>query len=135
MRLSIAAAASCLMLAQASAQPATRAPADDARRETGATPALDGPDYHRRVGAHLARHRQYPALARKQRQEGHAIVSFRIDGRGRVESVSLAQGSGWDLLDSEALAMVARASPFPAPPSGHSLSFAVPVSFQMRVKR
>jgi protein TonB len=132
MRLSMSAVAVCLMLAPALAQPATRAPADDAGRETGATPAVDRADYHRRVGAHLARHRQYPALARKHRQEGHAIVSFRIDGAGRVESVTLSQRSGWDLLDSEVIAMVTRASPFPAPPSGQSLSFTVPVSFQMK---
>ena len=135
MRLSIAAAALCLMLAQALAQPATRGPADDARRETGATQVLDGADYHRRVGAHLARHRQYPALARKHGQQGDAIVRFRIDGTGRVEAVSLAQGSGWDLLDREAVAMITRASPFPAPPSGQSLSFTVPVRFQMRAER
>jgi hypothetical protein len=35
-------------------------------------------------------------------------------------------------LDQEVEAMVRRASPFPAPPAGHAMTFTVPVSFQLR---
>jgi TonB family protein len=35
-------------------------------------------------------------------------------------------------FDAESLAMVKRASPFPAPPSGQSVNFTVPVNFSLR---
>ena len=75
-------------------------------------------------------------LERYQRQAhtepGRAIVTFRLDGGGRVTSVSLSRSSGVASLDQEAQAAVRRASPFPAPPNGRGTSFTVPVSFSFR---
>jgi periplasmic protein TonB len=48
-----------------------------------------------------------------------------------VTSVRLARGSGIASFDQEVQAMVRRASPFPAPPSGQPKSFMVPVSFRL----
>jgi protein TonB len=83
------------------------------------------------VSAHLRRHQQYPADARSRREQGTATVSFSLDGGGRVISARLAKGSGIASLDQEVQAMVRRASPFPAPPSGRSVSFTVPVTFRL----
>jgi periplasmic protein TonB len=82
------------------------------------------------VGAHLARHKQYPADARSRGDQGTATVAFSLDGSGRVTSVRLARGSGVASLDQEVQAMVRRANPFPAPPSGRSVSFTRAINFR-----
>jgi len=83
------------------------------------------------VSAHLRRHQQYPSDARSRGEQGTATVSFSLDGGGRVTGVRLVRGSGISSIDSEVTAMVRRASPFPAPPSGRGASFTVPVSFRL----
>ena len=84
------------------------------------------------VAAHLARHKQYPSEARSRGDQGSAIVTFGLDAGGSVTSAKLARGSGFESLDRESVAMVHRASPFPAPPSGRAQSFTVPVGFAIR---
>jgi len=83
------------------------------------------------VSAHLRRHQQYPADARSRGEQGTATVSFSLDGGGRVTAARLIRGSGIASIDQEVQAMVRRSSPFPAPPSGRSVSFTVPVSFRL----
>lgn len=83
------------------------------------------------VSAHLRRHQQYPADARSRGEQGTATVSFGLDGGGRVTSARLVRGSGIASIDAEVQAMVRRASPFPPPPSGRGVSFAVPVRFRL----
>jgi protein TonB len=89
-------------------------------------------NYHGLVAAHLSRHKQFPADARARRDEGTAIVTFAIDGRGYVTSVRLTRSSGVAALDQESQAMPRRASPFPPPPNGQPMSFTVPLSFHIR---
>src|SRR5215475_14060967 len=79
------------------------------------------------VRAHLARYQR-----QAHTEQGRAVVTFVLDGGGRVSSVSLARSSGVANLDQEAQASVRRASPFPAPPNGRSASFTVPVNFAFR---
>lgn len=74
---------------------------------------------------HLAAHRRALPLDAGRTQ---AQVAFRVDADGRVSDLRLQQGSGLDALDAEALDLVRRASPLPAPPSGHTESLVVPVS-------
>jgi periplasmic protein TonB len=83
------------------------------------------------VAARLARYKRFPPEARGRRQQGAAIVSFNINGDGRVTSVRLVRGTGFAALDREVEAMVHRASPFPAPPGGTATSFTAPVSFHL----
>jgi periplasmic protein TonB len=83
------------------------------------------------VAARLARYKRFPPEARSRRQQGAAVVSFNINGDGRVASVRLVRRTGFAALDSEVEAMVHRASPFPAPPSGIATSFTAPVSFRL----
>jgi len=68
---------------------------------------------------------------RSRGQQGTATVSFSLDGGGRVTAARLVRGSGIASIDQEVQAMVRRSSPFPAPPSGRSVSFTVPVSFRL----
>ncbi len=90
--------------------------------------------FRSRVMAHLIRHKRYPEAARLQRMQGRALVTFSLDAGGRTTGISLARSSGHGLLDSEALAMVRRASPFPPipPESGQtSASFTAPIVYDM----
>jgi protein TonB len=89
-------------------------------------------NYNGMVAAHLARYKQYPAVARSAGTEGIATVSFSIDSSGRVTSARLARGSGNAAIDQEVVAMARRASPFPAPPDGRGRNFTVPVRFNLR---
>lgn len=86
------------------------------------------------VIAHLARYKRYPDAARIQHMRGRVLVTFSLDAGGRVTGVSLAAPSRHPLLDAEALAMVRRASPFPAipPETGQSsASFTAPIVYDM----
>jgi periplasmic protein TonB len=89
-------------------------------------------NYQGLVAAHLARHKRFPQGVQSKRSQGTAVVAFSLDGRGRVIAVKLARPSGVAALDQEAQAIVRRASPFPAPPSGGTVEFTVPLNFQIR---
>src|SRR5205085_2585289 len=89
-------------------------------------------NYRGLVFAHLARHKQFPADARGRGEQGSATVTFSLDGGGRVTSVSLVRSTGFASLDQEAKAMVRRASPFPAPPDRHAVSFTAPATFRIQ---
>jgi protein TonB len=82
--------------------------------------------------SHLERHKRYPSGPRLRREEGVAQVRFTIDDSGRVLSVQLARRSGNAELDAEVLALVRRASPVPAPPSGVPRTITAPVAFRLR---
>ena len=85
--------------------------------------------------AHLERRKRYPQEARSQRLEGVAMVRFSMDRRGRVLYVDLARSSGHAVLDQEAIGLLRRAQPLPAPPAevaGDPLSLTVPVEFFQR---
>jgi protein TonB len=73
----------------------------------------------------------YPEAARSHGDSGTASVSFTVDGSGRVVSVRLKASSGSSILDQEALATVRRASPWPAPPSGASVTVNVPIRYSL----
>jgi TonB family protein len=89
-------------------------------------------NYRGIVAAQLARHKNFPPDARRNGDHGSAVVSFGIDGDGRVTAVTLVRATGFASLDREAQAMVRRASPFPPPPARHAMRFTVPVSFDIR---
>jgi periplasmic protein TonB len=89
-------------------------------------------NYNGLVGAHLARYKRYPSDARVRGEQGHATVTFKLDGGGAVTSVRLAKGSGFATLDQEAVATVNRASPFPEPPNQRSQEFTIRLDFDIR---
>lgn len=66
-------------------------------------------------------------------QTSTVVVGFRIDRTGKLLSTRLVANSGVPALDNEALAMIARAAPFPAPPAEvDDLAFTLPVVFEPR---
>jgi protein TonB len=66
---------------------------------------------------------------------GRAVVVFVLSRQGQVLSSRLASSSGNPALDREALAIVARANPFPPFPAEKTVaqdSFAWPINFELR---
>lgn len=126
--------------AKRTASPQTSAPTVQAQRvnrvaaptaSTAQVPSASSANWRSSLMAHLNRHKQFPAGG----SQGVAAVAFTIDRSGRVLSARLAQSSGDSVLDREAVALVRRASPVPAPPSGQggsSISISVPIRFDRR---
>lgn len=84
---------------------------------------------------HLNKHKRYPSEARNRRIQGVVTVTFSIDRTGHVTATRILKGSGSHLLDDEALDMLARASPLPAPPEDSSpgaLTLSLPIQFNIR---
>lgn len=82
----------------------------------------------------IARHKQYPRIAQMRGWQGETLVELQIDGNGKVLSSKIHTSSSYEVLDKQALEMVKRASPFPAPPEtlrGLTFSLLVPISFRL----
>ncbi|WP_376987427.1 TonB family protein [Bosea sp. R86505] len=110
--------------AQAQAAPMAAAPNQGAATASAASRA----SWRGTLLAHLNRYKRFPGGA----NPGTVQVSFSIDRSGRVLTARLVRGSGDVLLDEEAVAMIRRASPVPAPPEGlggGTIALAVPVKF------
>lgn len=104
------------------------------RGSTQGRPAAEAAWQSRLLG-HLEGFRRYPTRALRQRHEGVTYLRFSVDRHGRVGAVRLERGSGSDLLDAEALEVVRRAQPVPAPPpeiEGDPVEVVVPVQFRLR---
>ncbi|MBK3731649.1 TonB family protein, partial [Azospirillum brasilense] len=87
------------------------------------------------VLGHLERYKRYPRIAQMRRQQGVPQVAITIDRQGRVVSVRLHKGSGFEALDEETIALVERASPLPAPPpevAQDRMELVVPVQYFLR---
>ncbi|MGC1303895.1 MAG: TonB family protein [Caulobacteraceae bacterium] len=84
--------------------------------------------------ARLERFKRYPALARVGRQAGVAYLHVAMDRQGGVLSARIDRSSGSVVLDDEAMALVRRAAPLPAPPPevvGDPLELTVPIEFSL----
>lgn len=82
--------------------------------------------------AQLEKFKRYPSDAMADHQEGVPTVTFSMDRKGHVLSVTLASSSGHPLLDQEAVALPRRAQPLPVPPDsvqGDPITLTVPVEF------
>jgi protein TonB len=114
--------------AAAAAPPAPAA----ATKATGRGAEVSPARWQSRLMAHLERRKRYPAAARGRREEGVVHVWFTIDAAGNVLSARITRSSGHEALDAEVLALVRRASPVPAPPSGAPRAITAPVEFHVR---
>lgn len=82
--------------------------------------------------AQLEKFKRYPSDAMADHQEGAPTVTFSMDRKGHVLSVTLANSSGHPLLDQAAVALPKRAQPLPIPPDsveGDPITLTVPVEF------
>jgi protein TonB len=89
-------------------------------------------NYRGIIQAQLMRHLHFPPDAKRNGQEGTAIVRFVIEPSGKVTRATLVRGTGVASLDREALALVHRAAPFPPPPSADGFRPTVPINFNIQ---
>ena len=110
------------------------APARPAPALPPAAPAVSLPSasaYGGIVAAQLSRFKRYPDSARAAGAQGHPVVRFSLDASGNVLGAGLAGSSGNADIDREAVAMVRRAAPFPAPPPGAQRRFSIGINFRL----
>ena len=102
----------------AAAPEATASPTSAAPPATPvpAAAATVSPSWQGQLSAWLQAHKAYPEAARERGEQGTTAVRFTVARDGHVLAVGLARGSGSDLLDRAASAMLrdARVPPFPA---------------------
>jgi protein TonB len=128
---------------QDTAAPLTTAPPRvDAPATTSSTPSLGQSAVVARVQAswqrtlvhHLERFKRYPEAARSQRAQGVVVVAFTLDRAGQVTESRVTQSSGSPALDAEALDVLKRASPLPAPPEQLTGPFDLSLPIQFRIR-
>ncbi|MCR5858985.1 energy transducer TonB [Mesorhizobium sp. J428] len=73
--------------------------------------------YGLKVNGHVQRYKRYPDAAARGGMKGAVKVSISIGGSGNLASARVTASSGYPVLDSEALATVRRAAPYPKPPA------------------
>jgi protein TonB len=104
-----------------------------------AAPSLDDIDdargrYGNTLWSAIGKHKQYPRIAQMRGWQGEAVVELLLDGNGKLKSKKIIQSSGFESLDKQALDMVEKAAPFPAPPEalrGSNFSIKVPIPFKL----
>ncbi|MGG7669152.1 energy transducer TonB [Yersinia sp. J1] len=69
------------------------------------------------VLAHIDRYKRYPREGLRYRLEGVSHVRFVVDLKGKVLLAELITSSGARILDREAMTLISRAQPMPAPPA------------------
>jgi protein TonB len=100
-----------------------------------AAPAKVVANWEKLLVTHLNRHKRYPGAAQAKRIQGTADVVFTIDRGGRVTERRVLHSSGSSLLDEEALEVLKRANPLPAPPaqaSGETFELKIPIQFRIK---
>jgi TonB family protein len=86
--------------------------------------------WHKALLARLARYNRYAAQANSA--EGVVSLAFTVDRKGNIVTSRIEKTSGSSVLDAEALALLARAAPLPAPPpeiADADLAFVLPIRF------
>lgn len=86
------------------------------------------PGWNVQLAAWLASHKRYPSAARQRGEEGEVLVSFTVEGDGRVIEVTVAKSSGHADLDAAALGMLQGAS---VPPPGAAAKRTVRIHFRL----
>lgn len=82
----------------------------------------------------IEKHKSYPKIAQMRGWQGKVVVELQLDGNGKLKSKKILKGSGYDILDKQALDMIEKAAPFPAPPEAlrvSSFSITVPIPFKL----
>jgi protein TonB len=88
-----------------------------------------------RLLAHLTRFKRYPPTAQMRREQGVALLRFRMTPAGQVVSFKLERSSGHALLDQETLDLIQRAQPLPALPNDmpqQPIELVVPLRYELR---
>lgn len=109
----------------------TAAPAVGAGREA----VLAQATWQKSLLSHLNTHKRYPSEARARGQQGTVKVQFTIDRTGKVIESLVLTSADAGALDAEALAVLRRSSPLPAPPDsmpGETITLILPIQFHIK---
>jgi protein TonB len=82
----------------------------------------------------ISKYKKYPRIAQQRGWQGEVVVELTLDGNGKLKSKQILQSSGHESLDNQALEMVEKALPFPAPPEalrGSNFTIRVPIPFKL----
>jgi protein TonB len=91
--------------------------------------------WERALVSHLNRFKRYPDAARARSSQGDVAVQFTIDRTGGLITSRVVRSSGSSALDEEALAVLRRANPLPAPPGhvdGTTFDLTLPIQFRIK---
>ena len=91
--------------------------------------------YRAAIIAQAKRYKRYPRFARDNGWEGKVDVRLSIGADGAIASLRVARGTGYAILDQQALEMIRRAkpdAPIPAGLRGKAFGIDVPVIFSLR---
>jgi len=79
----------------------------------------------------LLQNMKYPKNAQRLKMQGEVRVSFSLGTDGSVDDVKVVEGSGFEILDEDAVALIQKtASKFPKP--SKSVRISVPISYVLR---
>lgn len=103
--------------AKAPVQRSTAARSDrPAARPSAQAPRVSAASWAGQVNSHIRRFKR--SVSSASRTAGITRLTMTIDAGGRVSGLRVVSSSGSDAFDAEALSLVRRASPLPAPPRG-----------------
>ncbi len=111
--------------------PAAAAPSPSASAAVARAQAA----WEKALVSHLNRFKRYPDQARARSNQGDVAVQFTIDRLGSLVASRVVRSSGSSALDEEALAVLQRASPLPAPPgqiAGATFDLTLPIQFRIK---
>ncbi|WP_333784725.1 energy transducer TonB [Thermocrinis sp.] len=78
----------------------------------------------------VQRYANYPPIARRMGWEGKVLISFVLEPSGEIRDLKILKGSGYEVLDREALEAIKRSyREFPKPPA--SVIVRLPVAFRL----
>jgi protein TonB len=89
--------------------------------------------YGSALSREIAKHINYPGIAKMSGWQGVVEIDFQLDGNGKILSQKIRTSSGFEVLDKQALEMVKKSN-FPTPPEvlkSSAFNVTVPVSFKL----
>lgn len=91
-------------------------------------------DWRSLLGTMLRKYKRYPTSARRMRQEGRVLVQASFSAGGEVLSCSVAEGSGFDVLDQAAVQLVrtAAAAANAEKSPGRSMQLRIPIVYELK---
>ena len=92
-------------------------------------------DFSRKLAIHIAKFKKYPRIAARRGWQGEVVLEVELTGKGQLIRKGVMRSSGFKPLDAEALKMIDRAVPFPAPPNilaNKNFTILVPIIFTLR---
>lgn len=114
----------------------TSSGAESTQQQQAEELTLEKSRYMRQLSLWLARHKEYPTIARRRNLEGEVIIQFVIDREGNLLRHTIIQPSSHQSLNRATVNMIKRASPMPAVPASIAqtkleFEYEIPVKFDL----